>query len=62
MEHLDFGKYNIYIWASYGLTFIVLIWNVAVPLLENNKLIKNIKRRNYLDNNGSNDIDSMDEK
>jgi len=55
MEALDFGKYNFYIWASYGLTFLILVWNVVVPLIEKKKLIKSIKRRNYLNNNGSND-------
>ena len=58
MEALDFGKYNLYIWASYGLTFIVLLWNVVIPLLEKKKLIKDIKRRNYLANNGSNETES----
>ena len=58
MEALDFGKYNFYIWASYGLTFMVLLWNVAIPLLAKKKLIKDIKRRNYLANNGSNQTES----
>lgn len=62
MDALDFGKYNFYIWASYGLTFIVLLWNIVVPLLAKNKLIKNIKRRNYLNNNGSNKTINMSEK
>jgi len=62
MDALDFGKYNFYIWASYGLTFIVLLWNIVVPLLAKNKLIKNIKRRNYLNNNGSNKTVNMSEK
>jgi len=64
MEALDFGKYNFYIWASYGLTFIILIWNIVIPLLEKKKLINDIKRRNYLNNNGSNDtdLDNMNEK
>ncbi len=54
MEVLDFGKYNLYIWASYGLTFLVLILNVALPYFEKKKLLKSIQRRNYLNNNGSN--------
>lgn len=64
MEALDFGKYNFYIWASYGLTFIVLVWNVVIPVLAKKKLIKDIKRRNYLNNSGSNDVDinNMNEK
>ena len=64
MEALDFGKYNFYIWASYGLTFLVLIWNIVIPFLAKKKLIKDIKRRNYLNNNGSNDtgLNNMNEK
>jgi len=57
MEALDFGKYNLYIWASYGLTFLVLAWNLVIPWVEKKKLIKGIKRRNYLNNNGSNDTE-----
>ena len=55
MEALDFGKYNFYIWVSFGLTFIVLIWNVVTPYLQKKKLIKSIKRRNYLNNEESDD-------
>jgi len=67
MEALDFGKYNFYIWASYGLTFLVLIWNIVIPILAKKKLMKDIKRQNYLNNielnnNGSNDTDNMNEK
>lgn len=64
MDALDFGKYNLYIWASYGLTFIVLLWNIVIPLLAKKKLIKDIKRRNYLNSDGSNntDLDNMKER
>lgn len=57
MELLDFGKYNFYIWASYGLTFIVLIWNIVIPVLAKKKLLKDMKRRNYLNDSVSNDSD-----
>lgn len=57
MEVLDFGKYNFYIWASYGLTFIALIWNVVIPLLEKKKLLKSIKRRAYLNSDVSSDTE-----
>jgi len=62
MEALDFGKYNFYIWASYGLTLMVLLWNIIVPLLAKNKLIKDIKRRNYLNSDGSNDTNIINRK
>ena len=58
MDVLDFEKYNAYIWASYALTFIVLAWNVVTPILAKKKLIKDIKRRNYLASNGSNETKS----
>ena len=48
MELLDFGKYNFYIWASYGLTFLVLILNVVLPYIEKKSLIKKLKRQAYL--------------
>ena len=50
MEMLDFGKYNFYIWASYGITFLVLVLNIALPAIEKKKLLKKIKRSNYLNN------------
>ena len=48
MEFLDFGKYNFYIWASYVITFIVLILNVVMPVMAKKKQLKKIKRQNYL--------------
>ena len=48
MEILDFGKYNFYIWASYGLTFLVLIFNVVLPVMAKKKQLNKIKRQNYL--------------
>ncbi|MDH5601086.1 MAG: heme exporter protein CcmD [Gammaproteobacteria bacterium] len=48
MEFLDFGKYNFYIWASYGLTFLVLILNVVFPVMAKKKQLHRIKRQNYL--------------
>ncbi|MCW8901231.1 MAG: heme exporter protein CcmD [Gammaproteobacteria bacterium] len=48
MEFLDFGKYNFYIWASYGLTFLVLIFNVVLPYMEKKKQLNKIKRQHYL--------------
>lgn len=48
MEFLDFGKYNFYIWVSYGLTFLILIFNVVLPLMAKKKQLNKIKRQNYL--------------
>ena len=48
MEHLDFGKYNFYIWVSYSVTFLVLIMNIIMPVLAKKKILKSIKRKMYL--------------
>lgn len=48
MEHLDFGKYNLYIWVSYSVTFLVLIMNIIMPVLAKKKILKSIKRKMYL--------------
>lgn len=56
MELLDFGKYNFYIWASYGVTFLVLALNVVLPYVEKKNFLKKIKRRNYLNDSESNAI------
>lgn len=51
MDILDFGKYNFYIWLSYTITFLVLILNVWLPLLAKQKILKNIRRKIYLNKN-----------
>ena len=48
MEHLDFGKYNFYIWVSYSVTFLVLILNIIMPALAKKKILRSIKRKIYL--------------
>ena len=50
LEFLDFGKYNFYIWTSYAVTFFVLVLNVVLPLMAKKKILKKIKRQNYLNN------------
>jgi len=54
MDVLDFGKYNFYIWASYLITFLVLLFNIVLPLLSKKKILTSLKRRNYLSNIESN--------
>ena len=37
-EFLDMGGYAFYVWASFGLTAVVLAWNVAAPVLRLRRL------------------------
>ena len=48
MDALDFGKYAVYIWAAYGLTALVLIINVAYPVLNFRKSVKQFRAQNAL--------------
>ena len=36
------GKYALFIWGSYGLSFAVLLWNVFAPRLRRNELKKRL--------------------
>ncbi|MEA3411340.1 MAG: heme exporter protein CcmD [Pseudomonadota bacterium] len=44
-EFLDMGGYALYVWSSYGLTAVVLIVNLAIPVLQRKKLLADIARR-----------------
>jgi len=42
---LHMGGYAIYVWPSYGLTFIVLIINIILPLKRENRFFKTFTER-----------------
>ncbi len=37
-EFLAMGGYGFYVWTSYGITFVVLLLNVIIPLLQKKKI------------------------
>jgi heme exporter protein D len=41
----DMGKYAVYVWSSFGITLIVLVANVVMPLMQFNKQIRILKRQ-----------------
>ena len=42
---LHMGGYAIYVWPAYGLTFIVLILNIILPLKRESRFFKTITDR-----------------
>lgn len=44
-EFLDMGGYARYVWPSYGLTALVLIANLLVPIRQRKQLLADIARR-----------------
>ncbi|WP_430461935.1 heme exporter protein CcmD [Thalassolituus sp. LLYu03] len=44
-EFLAMGNHGFYIWLSYGLTAVVVAWNVLQPLLQRRRLLKEQAQR-----------------
>ena len=43
-EFLHMGGYAFYVWTSYGLTLLVLLANIVMPLRQRKKLLSDIAR------------------
>ncbi len=41
-EFLQMGGYALYVWSSYGLSFIVLVLNVIIPLWREKEIVQYI--------------------
>jgi heme exporter protein D len=39
-EFIDMGGYGFYVWASYGVTLIVLVTNVVVPVIQRKQFLR----------------------
>lgn len=44
-EFIAMGKHGFYVWLSYGLTAIVIVWNVVQPQLQRRRLLKEQAQR-----------------
>ena len=38
------GGYAFFVWTSYGLTFLVIVLNIVMPLMQRKKVISRVKR------------------
>ncbi|HEX5636313.1 MAG TPA: heme exporter protein CcmD [Gammaproteobacteria bacterium] len=39
------GGYALYVWSSYGLALVLLVWLFAKPLLDKKQLLKHLQSR-----------------
>ena len=44
-EFLNMGGYALYVWSSYGLALVLLVWVFAKPLLDKKQLLKHLRSR-----------------
>lgn len=44
-EFLAMGKHGFYVWLSYGLTAVILLVNILLPLRRRSQLVKDQRRR-----------------
>ncbi len=44
-EFMAMGKHGFYVWLSYGLTAVVVAWNVVQPMLRRRRLLKEHAQR-----------------
>jgi heme exporter protein D len=43
-EFFNMGGYGFYVWTSFGLTFVMLIWQIIQPLLEQKSICRSIAK------------------
>lgn len=43
-EFVQMGTHGIYVWSAYGVTLIVLAFNVVAPVLRRRELMRELKR------------------
>ncbi len=41
-EFFAMGGYAFYVWTSYGLTFVVLIANIIIPVIQRKQLLRSL--------------------
>jgi len=44
-DFIAMGRHGFYVWLAYGLSALIIIYNVVAPLLRRNKLIKEQTQR-----------------
>ena len=43
-EFFAMGGYAFFVWTSYGLTFLVILLNIVMPIMQRKKVISRVKR------------------
>ena len=45
MSFLNMGGYAAYVWSAFGLSFIVLLLNVLLPLANEKKILRSVEKK-----------------
>lgn len=45
MNFFNMGGYAAYVWCAFGLSFIVLLLNVLIPLASEKKILRGVEKR-----------------
>ena len=43
-EFLHMGGYAVFVWSSYGLALVMVVFNIVSPMLERKRVISRVKR------------------
>jgi len=52
-EFFNMGGYAVYVWSSYGLGLVIMVWSIVQPWRREKQLIKNLKKRQQREENQS---------
>ena len=45
IHFLEMGGYAFYVWSAYGISFVVLVMNIILPIRREKELIRNLAKR-----------------
>ncbi len=43
-EFFHMGGYAVYVWSSYGMALLVLVYNIVAPILRKRRLLRDLVR------------------
>ncbi len=41
---IDMEGHGLYVWLAYGVFLMVILWNLAVPVIERSQVLKSVRR------------------
>lgn len=44
-DFIHMGGHGLYVWSSYGIAMLVVLWNVAMPLLKRGTVLASLRQR-----------------
>lgn len=44
-EFLAMGRHGVYVWSAYGITALIIIYNILQPIVQRKKILKEQRQR-----------------